>query len=127
MLVFRSGCVLAFLLMLSACGTRKNTAPLPPTPEEAVGTPASVEAQCQIMRRITLFESGREFYLINVCPSDAQLANLDLALNIALPGEQPVTTYFDTMRSFPDEERARQYARENGLFDIFFEQAAGSY
>ncbi len=121
------GLMVLVLVFFAACGTRKNTNPLPPTPPEAVGTPSSVEAQCQIMRRITLFQNGREFYLINVCPSDKEIERVNLALNIALPGEEPVTTYFDTMLSFPDEESARMYARDQGLFDVFFEQAAGSY
>jgi hypothetical protein len=36
-----------------------------------------------------------------------------------------VTTYFDTLRSFPDEPSALRYARENGLFDVFLDEPAG--
>jgi hypothetical protein len=121
------------MLGLSDCRSRTGTeqSSLPETTGETPADPAAAnamasgKAQCQIVRRLTLFGGERDIYLLNVCPSDEELMRLNLAINIALPGEEAVTAYFDTLQSFPNERSARHYAEENGLFDVYLDQPAG--
>jgi len=122
-------CAAFCMLGLSDCRSRTatNQSALPETPADpaAANAMASGKAQCQILRRLTLFETKRDIFLLNVCPNDDELLRLNLSINIALPGEESVTAYFDTLLSFPNERSAREYAAKNGLFDVYLDQPAG--
>ena len=79
----------------------------------------TLNAQCMVLRALKMGGSNRMYYLLNICP-EVVTANHQ-AINIAPPDEPSVTAYLDTIRSFPNEERARAYAEANGIFDIYFE------
>jgi hypothetical protein len=127
--MMRAACFLLALAALAGCrsrtGAERTDSPELPTVTGDNAAAGTLKAQCQILRRLTLFEGPRDIYLLNVCPTDEELAAWKLSINIALPGEPAVTTYFDTLRSFPDEPSALRYARENGLFDVFLDEPAG--
>jgi len=85
--------------------------------DEASGAP---DAQCSILRLLSLDGGERRYYVLNICPED--VSENHQAINISPPGEPSVTTYFDTICSFETEAAARSYAGKNGIFDLYFEQ-----
>ena len=80
----------------------------------------ALNAQCTILRALSLDGGERRYYVLNICPEE--VSENHQAINISPPGEPSVTTYFDTIRSFGTEAAARAYAEQNGIFDLYFEQ-----
>ena len=78
-----------------------------------------IRAQCLIMRSLALGDRPVRCYLINICPEE--VGDMHRAINIALPGEASVTAYFDTLMSFDNEQLARRYAEQEGIYDVYFE------
>jgi hypothetical protein len=79
----------------------------------------TLNAQCTIMRALSLDGGNRRYYVLNICPEDVTASHQ--AINISPPGEPSVTTYFDTIRSFATEAAARAFAEQEGLVDLYFE------
>jgi len=79
----------------------------------------TLNAQCTILRALSLDGGKRRYYVLNICPEDVTATHQ--AINISPPGEPAVTTYFDTLRSFATEAAARAFAEQEGLVDLYFE------
>ncbi len=89
---------------------------LSPESEQSVN---SLNAQCLVMRTLSMGEGKPRYYLLNICPQD--VTDHHVSINIAPPGEPSVTTYFDTIISFSTEAIARAYAADHGVYDLYFE------
>lgn len=122
------------LLALSACKSDKaqedststidEQAELEKLKQELEANPEEMseeEAFCKIIRIVDL-GAGPSIFLLDICPDDDK--DLGIGLNIAEEGEPSVTVLFDTLRSFPDVQAARDYALVNNVYDVALDHQA---
>ena len=74
-------------------------------------------SHCRIIRSVQFGEEA-EIWLLDICPSDERITELDYAINIAPDGEPSVTTYIDTIQRFSSAREAKSFASENGIEDV---------
>ena len=102
-----------FLLTTAAiAGCKKKQSQVPDSWGDA-----HVGSHCRIIRSVQ-FNEEAEIWLLDICPSDERITELDYAINIAPDGEPTVTTYIDTIQRFSSVREAKSFASENGIQDV---------